>query len=147
VSLLPLLLFLKFIFSQVEILHTLEDRFKKSFTYIIIMMSYTKMSFSVALNLAHANFNNFTSGFSLFLACCFACVIVAFPPYETYNAIVYYRELRKGSRPTYFRLDVLFYDFGVQTPYQYFYTWQLYIRRFFLAIMLVAWPQSRYLTL
>jgi hypothetical protein len=43
--LIPVLWMIKFIFSTVEILHKIEDRFKKSFVYVLIMMSYLRTSF------------------------------------------------------------------------------------------------------
>jgi hypothetical protein len=49
--------------------------------------------------------------------------------------------------PTNFRLNILFYDFGVMNNYQFFYYWQFFSRRFIYAIILNAWPQSRYLAL
>lgn len=73
--------------------------------------------------------------------------MVAFPPYEAWNAIQYHRELAMGEKPTYFRLNILFYDFGVGNNWQFFYYWQFFLRRFLITIMLVAWPQDRYLTL
>jgi hypothetical protein len=99
------------------------------------------------LCLAHAEFHNFSAGLSTSIALIFAGLIITFPPYECYNAIVFFRELKRGNRPTYFRLNVLFYDFGVTNVYQFFYYWQFFLRRFLFAVMLVAWPQARYLTL
>jgi len=52
-----------------------------------------------------------------------------------------------GKKPTYFRLYVLFYDFDVMNPYQFFYYWQFFLRRFIFAVMLVAWPRDEYLTI
>jgi len=91
--------------------------------------------------------SNAAAVFSTFLALAFGGMAVAFPPYETYNAILFKRELAKGKRPTHFRLNILFYDFGVMNNGQFFYYWQFFLRRFIFALMLNAWPQSRYLTL
>lgn len=99
------------------------------------------------LNLVHGDFSNPVAAFSTLLALGFGSLVIAFPPYEAYNAIIYYRELQAKKRPTYFRLNVLFYDFGIVNNWQFFYYWQFFLRRFLLALMLVAWPQDNYLTL
>jgi hypothetical protein len=143
----PILWALKFIFSHVEIIGNLEDRFRKAFVYILIMVTYLRVSFCVALCLANADFSNFTAGLSTTIALLFGCVIIAYPLYEFYNAITFHRELMRGNRPTYLRLNILFYDFGVVSSYQFFFYWQFFLRRFLLAVMIVAWPQARYLTL
>lgn len=41
----PLLLFLKFFFSRVEIIAIVFDRFRLGFAYIIIMLSYMRTCF------------------------------------------------------------------------------------------------------
>ena len=101
----------------------------------------------MVLNLAHGDFSNVISGFSTLLAMGFGCLIVAFPPYEAWNAIQFHKELERGKKPTYFRLNILFYDFGLVNNWQFFYYWQFFLRRFLYTIMLVAWPQDKYLTL
>ena len=143
----PILYFATLIFTKYEIIHTIEYRYKKGFPYVLILLTYLRGTFWVALNLAHAEFNNPISSLSTCLALIYAWVIVAYPPYEAYNAFVYRKEIKKGTRPTYLRLNILFYDFGVMNPFQFFYYWQFFLRRFIFAIMLLAWPQQKYLTL
>ena len=143
----PILWFVKLIFPQYQIIQTIESRYKKGFPYILILLTYLRGTFWVALNLANAEFNNAISGLSTCLALIYAWVIIAYPPFEAYNAFVYKKEILKGTRPTYLRLNILFYDFGVMNPFQFFYYWQFFLRRFLFAAMLVAWPQQKYLTL
>jgi len=62
----------KFIFSHIEIIQKIEDRFKKSFLYVLIMLSYMKLCFCIALNLAFADFSSFTAALSTILSLVFA---------------------------------------------------------------------------
>src|SRR5690606_30765201 len=45
IILLPVLWMAKFIFSEVEILVKIEERFRKSFVYVLIMLTYLRVTF------------------------------------------------------------------------------------------------------
>lgn len=45
ILLIPIFWLIKYIFSQYEILHTIEARFKRAFAYILIMLTYLRVSF------------------------------------------------------------------------------------------------------
>lgn len=90
---------------------------------------------------------NHWSNFSFCLALAGAAMVVAFPVYEGWNAVVFYRELKAGKKPTYMRLNVLYNDFSLNHPLKYFYYWQYFVRRFVFAALLVGFPQSKYVAL
>lgn len=60
---------------------------------------------------------------------------------------MFHKELDKKKMPTYMRLHVLYPDFALNHFLQYFYYWQFFLRRFVYAMMLVGFPQSKYITL
>ena len=123
------------------------EKFRNAIIYVLVLFSYMRLSYLSILNLRYANLDNDLSIISTVLACWTSLIVLGYPLYEAWNVLQYHREIATQTKPTYFRLYILYSDFGVSNPLQYMYFWQFFLRRFLYALMIIGWPQQEYLTL
>lgn len=126
---------------------TFEEKTRQQILFVFVMWTYMRMCFLTALNFRYAHFYNHWSNASFAISVLAGVAVIGFPIYEAWNARTFYKELKAGKKPSYFRLHILYADFSINHFLNYFYYWQFFARKFVYTIMIVGFPQSKYITL
>ena len=75
------------------------------------------------------------------------CIVIFWPCFEAWSAVLFYRDITQRKRPPYHRKYVLFFDYTIMSPTCYFYQWQVNLRRLVFCFLLVIADKTQYVSI
>ena len=97
IAILPVLLFLRYVFRAFPYLIMMVERYVVTIPFLALVLPYPKLALTAALNMKYFDYGTLLSMISSIISVFIACLVFLYPGFEFFHAVMFYKELKAGE--------------------------------------------------